>query len=72
MSTVVKICIMVVWIMTPYIIKQVDSFSNSSILVGPLTAAFLFFLSPSRQIIGYFLKFGHHWFLLFSFQLIFY
>lgn len=36
--------------MTPYIIKQVGSFSNSSILVGPL--------SPFRQIIGYFLKFG--------------
>lgn len=61
MSTEVKIGIVMVWVMTPHSIKQVGSFSNSSILVGSLTAlteAYLFFLSPSGQIIGYYLKFG--------------
>jgi hypothetical protein len=50
-------------------------YQANSILVGPLTAvteAFLFFLIPSKQIIGYYLEFGHYWFLLFLFQLIFY
>jgi len=74
MSTVVKICIVVDWVMTSYSIKQVVSLGNSSILIGPLTAvteAFLFFPSPYRRITGYYLKFGHHFFLLLSFQLIF-